>query len=180
MQLNIEPKVYSRLISSPVAIKGAVKINFYRRGSPVSFAVGAQGDVPGWGKCASIREQYGFTFMLKVDCESPDAISIYSPVTLAQPDGGEHWTSSLGGGRSSLTAYPAVTWLSPLHHRDATFPLIASNVATPPPSGGWNIPESVLATARLSVTPEFPAGSILVRFEFSNIRLEQYLVPPRQ
>jgi hypothetical protein len=180
MGLTIDRAVYERLRTSPVTLKGAIRFDFCRRGSPTGVAVGAQADVAGFGKCSSAvqGQSYGFGTMLKVDCESPDILPTYTTVTLANPDTGEEWNARLGGA-TIVVSYPALTWLSPLYHRDAPFQLTESNAARMP-GGRWMIPQAALATAKLAVTPEFPTGGTLVRFEFPNIQLSEYLLPPRR
>jgi hypothetical protein len=98
-------------------------------------------------------------------------------VKVAAPGIGQQWTSFMSGGSSRM--YPSTAWLSPLNHRDAFFSVAPAGTPEPE-TAKWRIPEEELETATVTVSPDEPAGSVLVRFEFPLAQLREYVIPERR
>ena len=178
MSLLVNQALFDRLKDTSVIVKGSVQFDYGRRGAPVELATGARADLPGWGICSAIldTQRFGSLEELDVNCERPQTVPENSPVALRRADTGAEWKGRL---RNALFygGYPMIDWLSPVAHSYASFQVISPELAARP-AFRWGPRREDIEKAKVVVTPEFPAGGAIAQFEFSNIRLADYVVPP--
>ncbi len=96
------PKVWDRLRSGPVTIRGRALVRLYRHGDRVTLQTGTKGFFPGLGICSNTFESNAIMRKISiVQCESP------SP----------QWPRSLLRERVNYgpAYYPQDAWLSPIH-----------------------------------------------------------------
>jgi hypothetical protein len=74
--------------------------------------------------------------------------------------------------------YPRTTWLSPVNQRDTFFHTTFEEMYQRSPRSHWTVPRDVLATARIEILPEFPAGSAIIKIDLPNVNLTSYELPP--
>jgi len=175
--LRVDRAIYDRIKNESVRLKGELVADFYRRGDPTWMPVGGRATAPGVGRCSSaiVEAQLGEE-MLKVNCESPAEIPLFTHVRLLDTDTGKEWSQRLGGS-VTWAPYPRTTWLSPVNRRDTFFHLRTEDVSDREGSR-WLVPSDVLATARLAVIAEAAAGCTVGAYDISGVALSKFVVEP--
>jgi hypothetical protein len=169
--LSIDPRLFDAMAARPVTIRGEAAIGMFRLGAATWMPIGATADAPGIGKCmtADYEEPFG-AGRIKVECESPARNPGGSRVRLWSPVSGREWKNTLGNARTFANG-PAITWLSPLH-RDLTY-FTVNDIYN------YTIRHAEMPGARVEITPLISMGTAAVRFEFRDIDLRKYVVPPQ-
>jgi hypothetical protein len=174
--LRMDRGVYDRLKSGTVKIKGVAVVDFHRDGEPGWLSFRQRGPIPGVGICSSgmAEERFGQE-MLKVECESPAEIPLFTQVKLVGRHSAREWNQRLGDAMSSVP-YPRVTWLSPMNRRDTFFHLTLGD-ASQGDGSKWLVPRDVAEGATLGISAELPDGCRVVHYELSGIALDKFVVP---
>lgn len=179
--LTVDRSLYARLRSAPVTLEGTIMARLRHRGEQVSLAVGARADVPNLGKCSSAPVAATYTYaymeMLKVSCESTGDIPYPTRVALVDQGAGRAWRQWLGDA-GTFPQYPQSTWLSPLNQRDTFFHITSEETYQRGSGSHYTVPREVLATAKIEIGPEFPAGDAVIKFGLLNVNLTDYELPP--
>ena len=179
--LAVRQTVYDGAKDKPVTVKGAIVAEYRRLGTAVRIPMSARADAPGLGKCYSaLVEGRGLWqgSMFKVNCESPDPIPYPTTVLLQDQKAGRVWRHSLGDA-TTVVGYPRNTWLSPLNHRTTFFQLTTEENYQKHQSGSqWLVPEEALSAATLEAVPEPSTGCKVVKYEFRNVSLPKFALPP--
>jgi hypothetical protein len=174
--LHFGRTVYERLSNTPVTVRGEIAVTVYRLGGTTWMPTGIRQSVPGVGLCESVVAEGGYVGQrqLKVECESPGDLPSVTRIRLWHPGSGEDWKSQVGFG--SFISISSMAWLSPIDRRQTVFTL--TGAPRQGPGSEWLVPAEYISTAKISITPEEIVGYRLVRYEFSNLSLRDYLGTP--
>lgn len=173
--LRFDRSAYDRLKAGTVKVTGKAAVAFYRVGETRWVTVGVNEAIPGIGRCSSVvvEDRYS-NGMLKVLCESPSEIApLWTQVKLLQPDTGQEWKQRLGDS-STVVPGPRQAWLSPLARRQTFFRLTEEQPKSP--GSQWLVPRSVLATAKIAITPEPITGYSTFNYTISYLTLSSYVL----
>jgi hypothetical protein len=173
--LRFHPAAFAQLAGRGVRVAGKAAVTFYRQGQTVWMPATGVQKVPGAGRCTGllVDDQWS-EGMLKVLCESPAEVPLYTWVRLWDPETGQDWQGHLGDS-STYFPGPRQDWLSPLNRRQKFFRL-----ATDPsgPGSQWLVPRDVVPRARIAITPEETTGYSIMTYDLEDVRLSDYVVPP--
>jgi len=176
--LRFDRALYEKLKDRKVRIAGQMSVSFYRIGDTVSMPMNGRVAAPSVGHCSStIGQDRWSQSSVKVLCESPSHLPL-AVATLAIPRIGREWQERLGGSydKYNLILDPYVAWLSPLDRAKASFPV--SDPRTRRDIYAMEVPLEYLDQAKIGVTPEIATGYTLVDFDFRDVSLPSYHVPP--
>ena len=114
--------------------------------------------------------------MLKVTCESPARLPVFTRVILSHPATGAGWNHGLA---DAMTVYnrPVTTWLSPLNREQTFF-----HTADRPRGEGsqWLVPEDAVRDSEISLVAAVQSGKAVLRFELKDLDLGQFAFEPRR
>jgi hypothetical protein len=159
--LYIDKKTFEQIEDSPIDLEGTAIATYYRLPEPVWTSVDKNITIAGLGKCSTeIVGDNPKGEQIEVGCESPNRMPV-ARLHLLDPSTNRSWHETLGSS-SLVPAYPTDTWLSPVDRRVTYF--------------GWQIRPEVIQSAKIAITPEFPAGTGVVHYELPDIKLSQYRV----
>ena len=176
--LRFDRALYERLKDRQVRIAGRMSVSFYRFGDTALMPMNGRVAAPFVGHCSStIGQDRWSQSSVKVLCESPSHLP-RAWVTLAIPRIGREWQQRLGDSYDNynLIIGPYVAWLSPLDRAKASFPV--SDPATRRDVYAMEVPLEYLDQAKVGITPEIATGYALVDFDFRDVSLPTYHVPP--
>jgi hypothetical protein len=121
-----------------------------------------------WSRCN--RE------MLKVTCESPARLPVFTRVILHHPATRAVWNHRLA---DAMTVYnrPVTTWLSPLNREQTFF-----HTTDRPRGDGsqWIVPEDAVRDSEISLVAAVQAGKAVLRFELKDLDLREFAFEPRR
>jgi hypothetical protein len=173
--LRFDRATFDQLKNAGVEISGEYGITAYRLGETTWIPAGASAVTPMNGRCSStVVEDRWSEGNLKFECESPSAIPVPTRVRMWHPETGREWKQALGDS-APYAGGPRWTWLSALERRQTFFRL-----AVDPKGLGqqWLVPQEALATAKIAVTPEIVTGYSVLKYDFRNMALGNYVAPP--
>ena len=172
--LTMEPSLYARAARAPVNVSGYFLLEERRSTGLISVPNTARIRVPDLGLCAGssgggnlYRED-----MLRIACESPDALPLTS-VTLTDTVTGRQWKSGLRTASTSVP-YPSYAWLSPMQRGEAFFQLTSGDATQQ--GSQWLVPRQTLDHYRMEVEPQPVIGTAVVDFKLAGIDLRKFVV----
>jgi hypothetical protein len=162
-----------------VDVSGRLGATFYAERqslrTPLIFASTA---APNIGRCFSMmvpNEIYGRE-MLKVTCESPARLPVFTRVILRHPATGAVWNHRLA---DAMTVYnrPVTTWLSPLNREQTFFQTTDRQRGE---GSQWLVPEDAVRDSEISLVAAVQAGKAVLRFELKDLELREFAFEPRR
>ena len=178
LSLRFSRPAWERVKNAGVRVSGTAAFEFYRTGPSTAFPTNGATDIPGVGRCISVIAEQNYTNgSLKVECESPRELPSASIRLHHDPSGRDWGRQRLNAAGNSLSS-PHETWLSPLSRLQSNFPL--SDTIDSSPGSQWLVPLAFVPASHLEITPEIPAGHALAHFDFGEVPIAQWLVPPRR
>jgi hypothetical protein len=167
--LHFNRALYAKLKDQHVRATGRVAVEFYRMGVTTSLPVNGRAVAPGIGHCSSVLSETRWSEnMINVLCESPSPLPRTAYVTLAIPGIRREWNEWLRDTRAQVSG-PQWAWLSPLNRARTFFNTADSRTTIY--KFGLEVPLEQIGKAKISVTPEIPAGSSLVDFDLPDLPL---------
>ncbi len=175
--LQIRRSVMDNIKDSHVTIRAMFEVSLQRTGQTTWMRIGATQTVAGVGRCSTAIGESQNVYeggMLKVLCESPNAIAFGTGVRLWQPETGREWRQLLGDA-APLTSGPREALLSPLNRLQTFFHLV-SGTRDNRPGNGWLVPQEALANGKLAITPDAIVGWTTVELDVRDVSLHDYVL----
>lgn len=176
----LESSIFNRILDDKITVRGKAEASIYRQEGSARMSLGdAATSMPGIGRCSSLVVP-GYSYqdeMLKVLCESPREIPLFTGVRLSSPAAAQDWNQRLGDSAPGPPGPPG-TWLSPLERRETYFYLTDRAVTRP----SYSVPRSALSGATLSFNFQKLTGRVIVDYELQNLTTKDYAdkAPPSQ
>jgi hypothetical protein len=170
----LDRSFYDRIKGTRVTVVGKLAAYLFReREAGRLAALGTVGLVPGLGRCSSVlfADEYGRE-MVKVVCESPFALPLFTRVRLLHQRSEKVWNQQLGSSWTSVR-HPTVTWLSPLN-RSQTFFHVAEEA--------WGkvsrlvVPRDLLSQVEIELVAGERTGCAILRYEMEGLNLQEFEV----
>jgi hypothetical protein len=179
LQFTLDRALAESFKNVKVNVSGRLGATFYtERQSLRTPAVFVSTAAPHIGRCFGMmlpHELYGRE-MLKVTCESPARLPVFTRVILRHPATGAVWNHGLA---DAMTVYnrPVTTWLSPLN-REQTFFYTADR---PRGEGSqWLVPEDAVRDSEISLVAAVQSDKAVLRFELKGLDLGEFAFEPRR
>jgi hypothetical protein len=176
--VRMDRALYNRLQNRTVRIRGDIVANFYRSGSATTLPFAERRAVSGVGTCSSLLVAAWREELIRVDCESPSEIPIPTFVRLIDTKTRRDWRALLGDS-GTVMPYPRLTWLSPVNRR-STFFHVSTQDLSEREGSKWLVPEQVISTAEIEITPQPLSGCTVVNYELKDVPLNRFQIATRR
>jgi hypothetical protein len=162
-----------------VDVSGRLGAIFYtERQSLRRPAIFASTVAPHIGRCFSmmVPNEHKGREMLKVTCESPASLPVFTRVIMRHPATGVVWNHRLA---DAMTHYnrPVTTWLSPLNRAQTFFQTTDGPLRE---GSQWLVPEDAIRDSEISLVAAVQTGKAMLRFELKDLDLGQFAFEPHR
>jgi hypothetical protein len=162
-----------------VDVSGRLGATFYtERQSLRTPAIFTSTAAPHIGQCFGmmVPNEHQGPEMLKVTCESPASLPVFTRVIMRHPATGAVWNHRLA---DAMRIYnrPVTTWLSPLDRAQTFF----QTVDRPRGEGSqWLVPEDAVRDSEINLVAAVQAGKAVLSFELKDLDLGQFAFEPHR